>query len=137
MIIGLYLLSRMDASTSRLVASAYMFVLGLGLGLVMQVLVLAVQNSVDYTDPGVATSGATLFRSIGGSVGTAVLGSIFSSRRLRPQLQRACERIPESPRRGSPDCRAPAPIPPRSSGCRHRSTTSTWPRSRTVSTACS
>jgi EmrB/QacA subfamily drug resistance transporter len=80
MIIGLYLLSRMDASTSKLVSSVYMFVLGLGLGLVMQVLVLAVQNAVDYSDLGVATSGATLFRSIGGSVGTAILGSIFSSR---------------------------------------------------------
>jgi hypothetical protein len=57
-----------------------MFVLGLGLGLVMQVLVLAVQNAVEYDDLGVATSGATLFRSIGGSVGTAVLGSIFSNR---------------------------------------------------------
>ena len=79
MIIGLYLLSRMDASTSRLTASAYMFVLGLGLGMVMQVLVLAVQNAVDYKDLGVATSGATLFRSIGGSVGTAILGSIFAS----------------------------------------------------------
>jgi EmrB/QacA subfamily drug resistance transporter len=80
MIIGLYLLSRMDASTSRLLSSAYMFVLGLGLGSVMQVLVLAVQNAVGYEDLGVATSGATLFRSIGGSVGTAILGSIFSSR---------------------------------------------------------
>ncbi len=80
MIIGLYLLSRMDAGTSRLVSSAFMFVLGLGLGLVMQVLVLAVQNAVDYSDLGVATSGATLFRSIGGSVGTAIMGSIFSSR---------------------------------------------------------
>ncbi len=77
---GLVLLSRMDASTSRLGASAFMFVLGLGLGLVMQVLVLAVQNAVAYDDLGVATSGATLFRSIGGSVGTAVLGSIFSNR---------------------------------------------------------
>jgi EmrB/QacA subfamily drug resistance transporter len=85
MIVGLFLLSRMDASTSRLVSSAYMFVLGLGLGLVMQVLVLAVQNAVDYSDLGVATSGATLFRSIGGSVGTAILGSIFASR-LASQL---------------------------------------------------
>jgi hypothetical protein len=80
MVVGLILLSRMDAQTSRLVASAFMFVLGLGLGLVMQVLVLAVQNAVPYEDLGVATSGATLFRSIGGSVGTAVLGSIFSNR---------------------------------------------------------
>jgi EmrB/QacA subfamily drug resistance transporter len=79
MTVGLYLLSRMDASTSRLTASAFMFVLGLGLGSVMQVLVLAVQNSVEYKDLGVATSGATLFRSIGGSVGTAILGSIFAN----------------------------------------------------------
>ena len=80
MVVGLLLLSRMDASTSRLAASGAMFVLGLGLGMVMQVLVLVVQNAVDYQDLGVATSGATLFRSIGGSVGTAVLGSIFSNR---------------------------------------------------------
>ncbi len=77
---GLLLLSGMDSHTTRLHASAAMFVLGLGLGSVMQVLVLAVQNAVDYADLGVATSGATLFRSIGGSVGTAVLGSIFSNR---------------------------------------------------------
>jgi EmrB/QacA subfamily drug resistance transporter len=80
MVLGLLLLSTMDASTGTLEAAAFMFVLGLGLGLVMQVLVLAVQNAVDYKDLGVATSGATLFRSIGGSVGTAVLGSIFSNR---------------------------------------------------------
>jgi EmrB/QacA subfamily drug resistance transporter len=80
MTIGLALLSRMDASTSRLAASAFMFVLGLGLGMVMQVLVLVVQNAVDYKDLGVATSGATLFRSIGGCIGTAILGSIFASR---------------------------------------------------------
>ncbi len=53
--------------------------LGLGLGLVMQVLVLAVQNAVGYSDLGVATSGATLFRSIGGSLGTAILGAIFAT----------------------------------------------------------
>jgi EmrB/QacA subfamily drug resistance transporter len=80
MVVGLYLLSTMNPQTTRIVASGYMFVLGLGLGLVMQVLVLAVQNAVPYEDLGVATSGATLFRSIGGSVGTAVLGSIFSNR---------------------------------------------------------
>jgi len=80
MALGLYLLSLMDAGTSSLTASLYMFVLGLGLGLVMQVLVLAVQNAVDYSDLGVATSGATLFRSVGGSVGTAVLGAVFANR---------------------------------------------------------
>jgi hypothetical protein len=57
-----------------------MFVMGLGLGLVMQVLVLAVQNAVAYAELGVATSGATLFRSMGGALGTAVLGAIFTTR---------------------------------------------------------
>jgi EmrB/QacA subfamily drug resistance transporter len=77
---GLVLLSTMSASTTSLESSLYMLVVGLGLGSTMQVLVLAVQNSVDYHDLGVATSGATLFRSIGGAVGTAVLGSIFANR---------------------------------------------------------
>src|SRR5690606_34908321 len=71
MALGLFLLSRMDAYTTVLAASIDMMVLGLGLGMVMQVLVIAVQNSVDYRDLGVATSGATLFRLIGGSLGTA------------------------------------------------------------------
>jgi EmrB/QacA subfamily drug resistance transporter len=78
--IGMVLLSRLDAETSTLYGSVAMFVMGLGLGLVMQVLVLAVQNAVDYAELGVATSGATLFRSMGGSLGTAVLGAIFSNR---------------------------------------------------------
>jgi len=85
MVVGLGLLSRLGVNTARSVASLYMFVLGLGLGCVMQVLVLAVQNAVDYKDLGVATSGATLFRSMGGTVGTAVLGSIFNNR-LRSEL---------------------------------------------------
>jgi EmrB/QacA subfamily drug resistance transporter len=80
MTLGLYLLSTMDPSSSRVSISLFMFILGLGLGMVMQVLILAVQNAVDYADLGVATSGATLFRSIGGSLGTAVLGAIFSNR---------------------------------------------------------
>jgi len=80
MIVGLLLLSTMSAGTTSLQSSAYMLVVGLGLGSTMQVLVLAVQNSVDYQDLGVATSGATLFRSIGGAIGTAILGSIFSNR---------------------------------------------------------
>ncbi len=74
------LLTRLDAGTSTLYAYAAMFVLGLGLGLVMQVLVLAVQNAVDYAELGVATSGASLFRSMGGSLGTAALGAVFTAR---------------------------------------------------------
>ena len=78
--VGMLLLSRLDAQTSTLYAFAAMFVMGFGLGLVMQVLVLAVQNAVEYSELGVATSGATLFRSMGGSLGTAALGAIFSAR---------------------------------------------------------
>ncbi|HEY4279889.1 MAG TPA: hypothetical protein VGM91_16810, partial [Conexibacter sp.] len=80
MAIGFFLLSRMDASTGTVYRSGAMLVLGLGLGMTMQVLVLAVQNAVDYRDLGVATSGATFFRSIGGSFGVAIFGTIFSNR---------------------------------------------------------
>lgn len=80
MVVGLFLLSRMTPETSIRTTAIIMMVLGLGLGMVMQVLVLAAQNAVDFKDLGVATSGATLFRLIGGSVGTAVLGAIFASR---------------------------------------------------------
>jgi DNA-binding MarR family transcriptional regulator len=79
MALGLFLLSRMNEQTTVLVSSLYMLVLGMGLGLVMQVLVIAVQNAVDYRNLGAATSGATFFRSIGGSFGTAVFGAIFSN----------------------------------------------------------
>jgi EmrB/QacA subfamily drug resistance transporter len=79
MSIGLFLISRIETGTSIPVILLMMLVLGLGLGLVMQVLVIAVQNAVDYSDLGVATSGATLFRFVGGSFGTALLGSIFAS----------------------------------------------------------
>ncbi|HZI43107.1 MAG TPA: MFS transporter [Gemmatimonadaceae bacterium] len=79
MAIGLYLLSRMTEQTTTMSASITMLVLGLGLGMVMQVLVIAVQNDVEYRDLGAATSGATLFRLVGGSLGTAVLGAIFSA----------------------------------------------------------
>jgi len=76
---GLFLLSRLRPDTTQMTASLLMLVLGVGLGMVMQVLVIAVQNAVDYADLGVATSGATLFRLIGGSLGTAILGAIFAA----------------------------------------------------------
>jgi EmrB/QacA subfamily drug resistance transporter len=85
MVVGFVLLSGMGAGTSTLDASWRLVILGLGLGSVMQVLVLVAQNAVDYTDLGVATSGSTLFRLIGGSIGTAVFGAIFSNR-LTSQL---------------------------------------------------
>ncbi len=80
MTVGLFLLSQLSPSTSTLAASLYMFVTGCGIGLVMQVLVVAVQNAVDYADLGVATSGNTLLRNIGSSVGTAIIGTIFATR---------------------------------------------------------
>ncbi len=85
MTVGLVLLSRLDVTTSSAAADVYLLVLGLGLGMVMQVLVLAVQNAVDYEVLGAATSGVTLARGIGGSIGAAVFGTIFSSR-LRSEL---------------------------------------------------
>jgi EmrB/QacA subfamily drug resistance transporter len=77
---GLFMLSRLTSGSGTPLTSALMLTLGVGLGMVMQVLVIVVQNSVDYRDLGVATSGATLFRLVGGSLGTAVLGAIFASR---------------------------------------------------------
>ncbi|WP_406009211.1 MDR family MFS transporter [Streptomyces sp. NBC_00637] len=78
--LGLLLLHRLDEHSSTGAMSACFFVFGVGLGLVMQVLVLIVQNAVAYEDLGVATSGATFFRSIGASFGVAIFGTIFSSR---------------------------------------------------------
>lgn len=78
--VGMFLLSTLTEHSSTLTMGIYLFVLGSGLGLVMQVLVIVVQNAVGYEDLGVATSGATFFRSIGGSFGVAVLGSVFTSR---------------------------------------------------------
>jgi EmrB/QacA subfamily drug resistance transporter len=78
--VGLYLLSLMGRDTSTLQAGLSMFVFGLGLGMVNQVLILAVQNAVEYRDLGTATSGATFFRTIGSAVGVAVFGTIFANR---------------------------------------------------------
>lgn len=78
-LIGLLLLHNMDEHTATGIMSLYFFVFGVGLGLVMQVLVLIVQNAVPYEDLGVATSGATFFRSIGASFGVAIFGTIFAN----------------------------------------------------------
>ena len=80
MTVGMLLLSTLHAGTSTWVAAGYACVLGLGLGMVMQVLVLAVQNAVDMSVMGVATSGSTLFRQVGGSIGVALFGTIFANR---------------------------------------------------------
>jgi EmrB/QacA subfamily drug resistance transporter len=76
---GLYLMSTMGPGTSVWLESAYMLVLGLGLGLAMQVLTIAVQNTVPYAQLGAATSGVTFFRTVGSTFGTAIFGTLFSN----------------------------------------------------------
>ena len=78
--LGMYLLSTLDTASSRLESGAYMVVLGVGMGMVMQILILAVQNEAPVKDLGVATSTVTFFRAVGGSVGVALFGALFSSR---------------------------------------------------------
>jgi EmrB/QacA subfamily drug resistance transporter len=84
--VGMALLSGLGTHTPQAVTALYMFVVGVGIGLVMQVLVLAVQNDSPASEIGVATSTATFFRSIGGSIGVAVFGAIFAAR-LRDGLR--------------------------------------------------
>ncbi|MET7594569.1 MULTISPECIES: MDR family MFS transporter [unclassified Streptomyces] len=86
MALGLYLLSLMGPDTGAWLASLYMFVLGTGIGLSMQVLTIAVQNTVEYSDLGTATSGVTFFRTLGSSFGTAVFGTVYTNA-LTPNLR--------------------------------------------------
>ncbi|MFD9909168.1 MDR family MFS transporter [Streptomyces sp. NPDC059063] len=86
MALGLFLLSLMGSATSAWLESLYMFVLGVGIGLSMQVLTIAVQNTVAYADLGTATSGVTFFRTLGSSFGTAVFGTIYANT-LAPNLR--------------------------------------------------
>ncbi|MGA4838439.1 MDR family MFS transporter [Streptomyces sp. G45] len=86
MALGLFLMSLMGGGTSAWLESLYMFVLGTGIGLCMQVLTIAVQNTVAYADLGTATSGVTFFRTLGSSFGTAVFGTIYANT-LAPNLR--------------------------------------------------
>ncbi|MER5808898.1 MFS transporter [Streptomyces sp. NPDC002033] len=114
--IGLLLLHRLERTSSDWEMSVYFFVFGFGLGLVMQVLVLVVQNAVSYADLGVATSGATFFRSIGASFGVAIFGTIFTNR-LGDKLSAALAGVPlppaATPERLEADPRAIGALPPR------------------------
>ncbi|MGV9420972.1 MFS transporter [Streptomyces sp. NPDC003674] len=97
--VGMWLLSRLEVDTPRLYYSVWMAVLGAGIGLVMPVLVLAVQNSVRPADLGTATSANNYFRQIGGSVGAAVFGTLFANR-LADALRRE---LPPRAGAGLPD----------------------------------
>ena len=78
--VGALLLSTIRTDTSLVVLSLEMFVVGAGLGCVMQVLVLAAQNAVEPKDIGVATSTTTFFRSLGGAFGVSVFGAVLTNR---------------------------------------------------------
>jgi EmrB/QacA subfamily drug resistance transporter len=80
LVVALFLLSRLDEHTPTALMDTYFFVLGFALGLIIQVLVIAVQNAADFEDLGAATSGVTFFRSIGGAFGVSIFGAIFSNR---------------------------------------------------------
>ncbi|MFD8236527.1 MFS transporter [Streptomyces sp. NPDC059696] len=97
--VGMWLLSRLETGTPRLHYSIWMAVLGAGIGMVMPVLILAVQNSVRPADLGTATSANNYFRQIGGSVGAAVFGTLFADR-LADALH---ERLPARGGAGLPD----------------------------------
>jgi EmrB/QacA subfamily drug resistance transporter len=79
MTVAFVLLSQMDAATPTLLQSLYLFTLGIGIGMCMQVLILIVQNTANFADLGVATSGVTFFRTIGNSFGAAIFGSLFTN----------------------------------------------------------
>ncbi|ADD42005.1 drug resistance transporter, EmrB/QacA subfamily [Stackebrandtia nassauensis DSM 44728] len=79
MALGLYLMSTMNADTGVYLESVYMLILGLGIGLAMQVLTIAVQNTVPYHEMGAATSGVTFFRTLGSAFGTAIFGTLYSN----------------------------------------------------------
>ncbi len=78
--VGMILLSRMNAETSRILSSIFMVILGMGIGMVMQVLILAVQNAVPQGDLGVATSAVNFFQQVGATLGVSVFGAIFAAR---------------------------------------------------------
>ncbi|MEU5049528.1 MDR family MFS transporter [Streptomyces sp. NPDC021096] len=96
MALGLYLMSTMGASTGAWLESLYMFVLGAGIGLAMQVLTIAVQNTVPYHELGTATSGVTFFRTLGSAFGTAIFGTLYTGQ-LVPNLTEALARSPGVP----------------------------------------
>lgn len=77
--VGTGLLATMDTDTSRLVAGIYMALVGIGLGFMLQMTTTIAQNSVEMRDMGAASAGVMLFRTVGGSLGTAVFGSLFTN----------------------------------------------------------
>lgn len=98
MAIGLFLLSTLDMDSSKLIATTFMGVIGLGLGLVMPTITLALQESFDKSELGVVTSSSQFFRSIGGTFGVTVLGAVMNSKSgdlLSKDLVPVLNKLPE------------------------------------------
>lgn len=101
LVVGMLLFQQLRVATSLWAAFGYMVVIGIGLGLCMQSLILAVQNAVSVRDLGAGTSSATFFRSLGGSFGVAILGAVLSSRlttELAGRLPGALAQLPPEQR---------------------------------------
>ncbi|WP_435589298.1 MDR family MFS transporter [Micromonospora chalcea] len=101
LVVGILLFQQLRVATSLWAAFGYMVVIGIGLGLCMQSLILAVQNAVSVRDLGAGTSSATFFRSLGGSFGVAILGAVLSSRlttELAGRLPGALAQLPPEQR---------------------------------------
>jgi EmrB/QacA subfamily drug resistance transporter len=112
-VVGMALLSRLDEQSSWVTSTIAMVVLGLGLGMVMQVLTLAVQNSVSYADLGTATAAVTFFRQMGSTIGVAAFGAIFASRlhtEITRLLPRAAGALDPQPLSSTPVSSTPAQI---------------------------
>jgi EmrB/QacA subfamily drug resistance transporter len=93
--VGTAMLATLSPDVSRVVTSLGMLLLGLGLGMTMPTSTLAVQNSVEFRDMGVATSMVTFFRSLGGAVGLAVFGAIFNAQIAASGVDETLLRAPD------------------------------------------
>ena len=106
MIVGMLLLLLLSVNTRTLIASALTLVIGLGMGFLMQNTMLITQNSAELRDMGAATGSVTLFRTVGGSLGVALLGSIYTTQLTNTLTARL------GARRRTGWSAAAAPIPP-------------------------
>ena len=95
MTLGLILMATLSEDTSFLSLSIYAILIGGGLGLSMQTILIALQNDVEFKDMGIVTSSNTFFRSLGGAFGTAIFGTIFSNR-IAHYLQENLTKLQES-----------------------------------------
>ncbi|MET9402868.1 MDR family MFS transporter [Kitasatospora sp. NPDC002965] len=110
MTVGMVLLSTLSTDTSNFASACWMVVLGAGMGFLMQITMLVAQNSVELKDMGVASSTATLFRTIGGSFGVALFGALFNSRVTETMTERLGSAAGAGGSQGDPSQLSPAAL---------------------------